>query len=374
MDDFLKKLQAEFLQHASNHHTDNFDVYRYGTPSLSKRIKRQIKALLVPPFLLHLLIKNNTTFISLIKNQDRKVWEKRAELAWFYNHLADEASKKLLLTLLTFRVLGHTKVRLPFHTSTYWDDISELEEIASALEHWPIKVRPYTLKKLNLSNIDSFPIQLFYTAEGVYRGVVCEHYKYANASTTIQVESGDVVLDLGGCFGDTALYFAHKTGEDGQVYSFEFIPGNYSVIEKNLSLNPHLSPHVYIVKAPVWERSAVTAFFTDNGPGSRVSFEDFDGSEGSAQTLSIDDFVALKKLHSVDFIKMDIEGAEPFAIAGATETLRKHTPKLALSIYHGMNDFVQIIRQIHELNLGYRFYLGHASIHVEETVLFCVAE
>ena len=70
-------------------------------------------------------------------------------------------------------------------------------------------------------------------------------------------------------------------------------------------------------------------------------------------------------------IKTDIEGAEPFALRGAEETLRKFKPKLAISIYHSMDDFVNIVKQINELNLGYQFYLGHYTIFGSETILFC---
>jgi len=42
----------------------------------------------------------------------------------------------------------------------------------------------------------------------------------------IQAEAGDVVIDAGACFGDTALYFANKVETEGIVYSSEFLPAN----------------------------------------------------------------------------------------------------------------------------------------------------
>lgn len=67
---------------------------------------------------------------------------------------------------------------------------------------------------------------------------------------------------------------------------------------------------------------------------------------------------------------MDIEGAEPFALQGAIETIKKHKPKLAIAIYHSMDDFTNIPKWILDLNLGYEIYLGHYTIHAEETICF----
>ena len=73
---------------------------------------------------------------------------------------------------------------------------------------------------------------------------------------------------------------------------------------------------------------------------------------------------------SVDFIKMDIEGAESEALEGAKQTIRAFHPKLAISVYHKLDDFWTIPKYIDQLGMGYRFYLRHFTIHREETVLF----
>ena len=67
---------------------------------------------------------------------------------------------------------------------------------------------------------------------------------------------------------------------------------------------------------------------------------------------------------------MDIEGTEPFALKGAEKTIRKFRPKLAIAIYHSMGDFINIPKWILELNLDYEIYLGHYTIHSEETIIF----
>ena len=67
---------------------------------------------------------------------------------------------------------------------------------------------------------------------------------------------------------------------------------------------------------------------------------------------------------------MDIEGAEPLALEGAIETIKRFRPKLAIAIYHSMNDFVAIPNWILNLDLDYEIFIGHYTIHAEETVCF----
>lgn len=58
---------------------------------------------------------------------------------------------------------------------------------------------------------------------------------------------------------------------------------------------------------------------------------------------------------------------------GAEESIRKHRPDLAISVYHRLRDFWEIPAWINQLDLSYAFYLGHFTVHMEETVLFARA-
>ena len=111
-------------------------------------------------------------------------------------------------------------------------------------------------------------------------------------------------------------------------------------------------------------------YYIDLGPGSKVFMKEKENYDGKADSLSIDQLVANLQIEKIDFIKMDIEGAEPYALKGAVGTIKRFKPKLAIAIYHSMHDFVEIPRFIDELGLGYKLYLAHFTIHGEETILF----
>ena len=190
----------------------------------------------------------------------------------------------------------------------------------------------------------------------------------------VKPEQGEIVIDCGACWGDTPIEFASTVGEEGFVYAYEFIPRNLELININLELNPDISSRIKIIQNAVWSESKKEVYYKDQGPGSTVKFEKFDGYEGSCTTLTIDDLVKKENISKVDFIKMDIEGAEPDALEGALKTIKKFKPKLAISIYHNLGDYSQIIPWLNSLNLKYKFYIRHHTIHTEETVLYAKVE
>lgn len=74
----------------------------------------------------------------------------------------------------------------------------------------------------------------------------------------------------------------------------------------------------------------------------------------------------------VDFIKMDIEGAEQDAIKGAKNTIEKNTPILAICIYHKAEDWYKIPQKVLEINPDYKIYLRHYMEGIFETVMYFI--
>ena len=85
---------------------------------------------------------------------------------------------------------------------------------------------------------------------------------------------------------------------------------------------------------------------------------------------TVDAMVVEQHLGRVDFIKMDIEGGEVDALRGAEETLKKFTPRLAISVYHRPHDLPDIVALVRQACPDYRLYLSHKSPGLAETILF----
>ncbi len=185
---------------------------------------------------------------------------------------------------------------------------------------------------------------------------------------------GDVVIDAGACWGEVAIHFAGSVGACGKVYSFEFVPDNIKVFKLNQQEVGTLREGIELIEKPLWSEPGKELFFHSNGPATQVSFQPMDNLHKKTRTESIDSFVSRRGLKKVDFIKMDIEGAELSALSGAVETIKTFKPRLDITVYHGEKDIIEIPQWIHDLNLGYRLYLDHYTIYSDETVLYATAE
>lgn len=292
---------------------------------------------------------------------------------YLYPRLADQRSRDLLVKLIAFSILGYRRVKLPRNTPEYWATLENVGQYATAEP--PVKI---AFRDLDLPLFDARPLgfdmQLHSTGVGIAYALCQKQYEYDHGGVRCRVEAGDVVIDAGGCWGDTTLYFAHEVGPSGVCVVYDFIPSNIKVLKHNLARNPQLAERVRLVERPIWSTSGKDLYYVDWGPGSRVSDDParYANPEGKATTITIDETLARLGLDRLDFIKMDIEGAELDALKGAEASIRKHRPKLAISLYHRPEDFTEIPRYIDSLRLGYTFYLEHHTLYQNETVLFCV--
>jgi FkbM family methyltransferase len=368
---FDKLLKQQLIKESVNYYTNNYDYHTHNQKlKLKKKCINFAKRFFFSKSVLPILLSSEFIYRKILLGKMLGIDSYMDKLQNLYNKLDSDESKQLLLKLIAFKVLGYLKVKLPLNTPVFWEGITKMKSLAKK-DKIEVPYKPHNLFLHDLNEI-GFPVKIYLHSIALFTTYTVNHYqKKVSNSHIIKAEEGDVVLDLGGCYGDTALYFAHQIGEKGKVYTFEFIPSNQEILNKNLDLNPNLKDRIELVGNPVWDKSKVKMYYKDSGASSQVSFQNSEKFNGTTETIAIDDFVKDNNLEKVDFIKTDIEAAEPYAINGAIETIKKFKPKLAISIYHNMDDFTGIIEQIDELNLGYKFYLQHATIYASETVLFC---
>jgi FkbM family methyltransferase len=176
----------------------------------------------------------------------------------------------------------------------------------------------------------------------------------------IHLGADEVFVDGGGYDGQTTLAFASRAPNYQRIYYFEPNPSMMEVSKQTLAQLPRIQ---YIQKG-LYSCNGVMQFDSSGGSASRIS--------GTGQDVI--DVIALDNAVSepVTFIKLDIEGAESRAIDGAANQIRRHTPTLAVCVYHNQADFWRIPRRVLDLNDRYKIYLRHYSEGILETVMFFI--
>ena len=145
-------------------------------------------------------------------------------------------------------------------------------------------------------------------------------------------------VDCGAFDGDTYKDFHRVTR--GRFQRYVAIEPDARSFERLNDRIPSESPSpsadkVRTLQIAVGERSGVIHFSADGSTESHVS--DQGAQEIQCQTLD-----EVLSHEAPTYIKMDVEGAESSALRGASQTLAKHRPILAVSAYHRMTDLWQI--------------------------------
>ena len=373
---FAEALVNELESSICNEHENNYDIDLFGVSktSIKQKVIRSVKNLLSKKLKKKLALFSDNQVKGLFISLQPYLSHRLNNL---YQSLADQESKDLLVKIIAFRILGYHRIKLPLNTEHFWSQRNELKRIMDRNE--TISAGNWILQMADLSCV-GYPIKMYYLPIGIQVIFVLKQYEYQSKESIIRAEKGDIVIDAGGCWGDTSLYFAYEVGVSGKVYTIECIPDNLKIMEKNFHLNSELETRIEIIRNPVWSKSDIPMYFTDSGPSSIGVLDENNNNGGKnikcskCSTSTIDDIVHRNQLREVNFIKMDIEGAEIEALRGAEKTIKQSQPKLAISVYHSMSDFVDVYEFISSLNLGYRFYLGHYTIHSHETILFAGPE
>jgi FkbM family methyltransferase len=171
------------------------------------------------------------------------------------------------------------------------------------------------------------------------------------------VQAGDVVLDCGASFGT----FTRRASNLGARLVVALEPGPEAA--KCLARTFANDPGVIVQPVGVWDEDCTLTLSQSAVSSSANSFvlplAETQG-ELTVAVRSIDSLVESLSLPRVDFIKMDIEGAECKALAGARQTLVKWKPRLAICTYHLPGDpsniaaLVRSIRPDYQMRYGFR--------------------
>jgi len=148
------------------------------------------------------------------------------------------------------------------------------------------------------------------------------------------LKSGDIVIDAGAYEGTFTAYAAKAVGESGMVIAFEPDSENFRKLKENIELN-HLN-NVIVINKALWDQNKILKFNNKHTAGASVFFNKSPYMD-DIEAVSLDNELIDIGVDKVDFIKMDVEGAEVHALRGCKKLLNSNNVNLAIATYHIVN-------------------------------------
>jgi len=235
---------------------------------------------------------------------------------------------------------------------------SHLVKEESGLELWDTPKGQYWIPK---GNRYVLPFNLAEMEQHIYG--IGEHF----------IHAGDIVLDCGASDGDftrQALQVGAQT-----VVAIEISPSSAECIRRNTA-SEIAAGRVIVYPKGVWDKDDTMTLNVDEtnfAANSVVMHSESSHPSIQVPLTTIDKLVAELKLPRVDFIKMDIEGAEVPALAGARETIARFKPRLAIATEHKPDDEYTIPAAVRKIRPDYQMECGpclEAIGHVRPDVLY----
>ncbi len=166
-------------------------------------------------------------------------------------------------------------------------------------------------------------------------------------------------VDGGGYVGDTATEVIKNYPDFKKIWLIEPIAQNIRIAKRELG---HFK-NIEFLTCGVSDKKETLHFNEDK------SFSSIYGKGINAVEVDTIDNIVKEK---IDFIKLDIEGAEQNAIDGAKESIKKYKPILAICIYHKAEDWYKIPQKVLAIESDYDIYLRHYMEGIFETVMYFI--
>lgn len=153
------------------------------------------------------------------------------------------------------------------------------------------------------------------------------------------VHAGNTVIEAGANMGTETLLLSRLAGPNGAVYAFEPVPALIDRLEENCRLNA--LANVVEEKLALGEVNKTIAFyiadeqFTNQGMGSKQAVNPHLKHEILVQQITLDAYCQRTGIEQVDFIKMDIQGAELDLLKGGEEIIGRCKPTIFLEAGEG---------------------------------------
>src|SRR5215208_4586981 len=173
-------------------------------------------------------------------------------------------------------------------------------------------------------------------------------------------KEGDIVVDIGAHMGRYTIISSKRVRANGKVVAIEAHPGNFEMLKSNIKLN-QLTNVIPLNYAAYSKETKINLYLPEVESGytiyntimsNRARTED-KFVEVSANTL--DYLLQLNEITDVNWVKIDVEGAEFEVLKGASNVLSKSKDIALLIEVHGKDTYEPIIESLRSYNFKIDF-------------------
>ncbi len=198
------------------------------------------------------------------------------------------------------------------------------------------------------------------------------------------IAPGSTVIEVGAHIGYISLFFSKLVAPNGRVIVFEPGYNNLPYLKKNTGGLPNFE----LIEKAVSNSNGKALFFVESITGQNNSLlPNYDGFDQNAreaglssakksvevETTTLDTFARTLQPGSIDFIKIDIEGAEIMALKGMTDILATIKPTMMIEVSENHGEVFRLLDS-HSYQL---FDANRSRVRLDSSEfmnLFCIHE
>lgn len=174
-------------------------------------------------------------------------------------------------------------------------------------------------------------------------------------------KKGENILEVGAYTGFFVLYAANLIQPSGQVIAIEAMPDNFKILKKNINSNNF--NNVKVINKASWDSQGSLTF--QRQYRQRSSAKDDVVKKNFEITVSsdtIDNILADLNIEKIDFVRIQVNGAEIETLKGMEKTL-ENRPRLSIANIYSSSDKngETVISFLHKL--GYSIIHGSGNIY-----------
>ena len=173
-------------------------------------------------------------------------------------------------------------------------------------------------------------------------------------------KSGDIVVDVGAHIGLYSLIAAKRVGPGGKVIAIEPDPENFKILRKNILLNR--SKNIEALECAAYSAREKLKLFLPELEQGRTIFNTVmqDRAKTSINFLEVeantlDNILESKNITEVNWMKIDVEGAELEVLKGAVNTLSSNKDTTFVIEIHGSEIYRELLGYLKTYNLTIMF-------------------